>query len=136
MTRKTSLAERLTSILASAAARSRAGMAAGSLPYSISSTASLRIASSGCWRYADQDFGWQTFPTLKAFDQGQENVLRLFIVKGDAHRIKYGIFTVMAFVGQSTSQARQYQQSSYFMCDLPVAGAMARQSTGQDSTQI
>jgi hypothetical protein len=31
------------------------------------------------------------------------------------HRIKNGILTVMALVGQSTSHAKQYQQSSNFM---------------------
>src|SRR6266853_5451148 len=52
-----------------------------------------------------------------------------------AQRRRYGIFTVMASAGQSTSHGVQYQHSSRAMYALPVVGLIASASSGQTSTQ-
>ncbi len=74
--------------MGSAAARSRAGIGGGIVAVLDQLDGKLTDRVLRMLEVADQDFSWQTFPAIEAFDQGQENALRLFIIKGDAHRIK------------------------------------------------
>src|SRR5690606_10559204 len=53
---------------------------------------------------------------------------------GVFHRMRYGMFTVTAPVGQRSAQGPQYQHSSTCMKALPLSGLMARESSGQIST--
>src|SRR6185369_593162 len=63
--------------------------------------------------------------------------MRILVQSGGRdQRSKNGIFTVMASLGQSISQAKQYQHSSKAMLALPVSGSTAKQSTGHESIQM
>jgi hypothetical protein len=50
------------------------------------------------------------------------------------HLIRYGMFTVTAPVGHRAAHGPQYQHSSTCMYALPLAGLIARESSGHTST--